>query len=98
LAGRKPANPPRQQQGFVTITHKRCPDCEYEGNLNTDGRSRVVSGSQLRGASQYVGLTKASVGCETCAGKGYLEVESGSIESIDPYALKSCNTGVIRET
>lgn len=80
--------PPQHQRGFVRITHRRCPDCDIEGALNTDGRPIVVSGGQLRGASKYVGLTKATVGCETCLGTGFLEVNPLSPESIDPYALK----------
>lgn len=78
----------QQPRGFVRITHKRCPDCEYEGNLSTDGRPVIIGGGQLRGASRYVGLTKATNGCETCEGTGYLPVDPLSAESIDPYALK----------
>lgn len=81
--------PHQQHQGFVRITHKRCPDCEYEGALNTDGRAVIVGGGQLRGASRYVGLTKATHGCETCGGTGSIPVDPLSVDSIDPYALKS---------
>lgn len=30
----------------------------------------MIGGGQLRGASRYVGLTKASNGCELCEGTG----------------------------
>jgi hypothetical protein len=86
MARPKPANPPPQHKGFVRITHKRCPACEDRGALSTDGRPLVISGGQLRGASSYVGLTKASAGCEVCGGQGFLPVSG--LESIDPYALK----------
>lgn len=85
--------PERQSLGgrFVRITHKRCPDCEIEGRLTTDGRARIIGGGQLRGASRYVGLTKASKGCETCkpyGGHGYIPISPDAPESIDPYARK----------
>lgn len=67
----------------------RCPDCEYEGALSTDGRPVIIGGGQLRGASHYVGLTKATNGCETCEGTGFLPVDPLSADSIDPYALKT---------
>lgn len=89
MAGRKPANEPQHQRGFVRITHKRCPDCEYEENLTTDGRPIVVGGGQLRGASSYVGLTKATRGCETCEGNGFITISPLDPESIDPYARKA---------
>ena len=85
MAHRKP-NPPRHKNGFVRITHIRCPACEDRRALTTDGRARVIGGGQLRGASRYTGLTKASFGCEVCEGKGWLEPTD--LESIDPYALK----------
>jgi len=85
---RKSTSPPVHHHGFVRIQHKRCPDCEYEGSLSTDGRPLIVGGGQLRGATQLVGLTKASRGCETCGGEGYLKVGRLDPESIDPYARK----------
>lgn len=87
MAHRKP-NPPRLQQGFVRIAHKRCPDCEYEGNLGNDGRPRIIGGGQLRGATSYVGLTRATSGCDTCKGSGVIEIDKLDPESIDPYARK----------
>lgn len=90
MAGRKPRNPPHVQHGFVRITHKRCPDCEYDGRLNNDGRARVIGG-QLKGSSRYVGVTRASKGCGTCApygGNGYIPISPTDPESIDPYARK----------
>lgn len=90
MAGR-PRNPARHESGFVRITHKRCPDCEIEERLTTDGRARVISGGQLRGASRYVGLSKASKSCETCrpyGGNGYIPIDRSDPESIDPYARK----------
>lgn len=86
MAGRKPSNPPREKQGFVTITHIPCPACLDRDDLTTDGRARIVGGGQLRGASRYVGLTKASIGCEVCEGRGWMVPTD--LESIDPYALK----------
>lgn len=83
---------------FVRITHVRCPACEQEGLLNNEGRSRVVGGQQLRGASKYVGLTKASRGCEICDGSGSIETTDRErllaagydpqYAWMDPYALK----------
>lgn len=61
-----------------------------EGRLNTDGRARVIGG-RLKGASRYVGLTKASKSCETCrpyGGNGYIPISPTDPESIDPYARK----------
>ena len=89
--GRRPLNPPSNPIGgrFVRITHKRCPACEDRGALTNDGRPRIIGGGQLRGASKYVGLTKASSGCDNCEGKGWLPVDPLSPESIDPYARKT---------
>jgi RecJ-like exonuclease len=85
---RKSVTPPTHHQGFVRISHKRCPDCEYEGNLSTDGRPINLGSRQLRGASQYVGTLKATRGCETCGGTGVIEIHKLDPESIDPYARK----------
>jgi hypothetical protein len=91
-ASRRPINPPSNPVGgrFVRVTHKRCPDCELEGRLNTDGRARALGG-QLKGATHYVGATKASKTCETCrpyGGNGYIPISPLDPESIDPYARK----------
>lgn len=48
----------------------------------------MISGGQLRGASRYTGLSHASLGCDTCEGKGYIEISRNDPESIDPYARK----------
>jgi RecJ-like exonuclease len=89
MSHKRATNPPQHSQGFVRITHERCPDCEYEGNLSTDGRPIVIGGGQLRGATSYVGLTKATHGCDTCKGKGYIDIHPLDPRSIDPYARKS---------
>lgn len=88
MAGRRPANPPRHVDGFVLITHVRCPDCEYNGYLNNQGRPIVVEGGALRGASRDVGLVTMAHGCPTCEGTGSIPVDPLSPESIDPYARK----------
>jgi hypothetical protein len=66
----------------VRITHERCPACEDRGALTTDGRPVIIGGGQLRGATSYVGLTKASAGCEVCKGSGWVEPE----DTRDPYS------------
>lgn len=83
----------------MKVEYVRCPDCEYEGALRNDGGAVVVGGGQLRGATHDVGVTRASAGCPTCAGRGAIPtndleallragIDHPRLASIDPYALK----------
>jgi DnaJ-class molecular chaperone len=98
MAGRKPANGPRHKHGFVRIDYVRCPDCEANGALRNDGGAIVVSGGQLRGSSEDVGVTTRASGCPTCKGKGAIRtddlealmkagIELPTIADLDPYAI-----------
>jgi hypothetical protein len=57
------------------LRDRRCPDCEYEGRLQSDGRARVRGGS-FAGATRYVGAIRATWGCETCRGTGRVPLDS----------------------
>jgi len=88
VAGRKPANPPRARQGFVTRDRVRCPACEDREALRNDGGAKVIRGGQLNGATVDVGITTASAGCEVCkpfGSRGWIEPTDQ--EARDPYSL-----------
>ena len=100
----KSRNPQRVEHGFVSRDRVRCPDCEdgtpLRSDLRNDGGAVVIGGGQLSGASKDVGVTRASVGCETCGGTGSILTtdikrllaagfSSAEIRTIDrdPYSL-----------
>lgn len=84
--------------GFVKVDRVRCPACEDREALRNDGGAKVIGGGQLKGASRDVGITRASVGCEICDGKGSIATSDSErllragitdIRKIDrdPYSL-----------
>lgn len=94
MARKQPAEIP----GFVSVQHVRCPDCEYEDALRNDGGAKVIGGGQLKGSTIDVGITRASVGCETCNGKGSIPtndlaallragIDNARLADRDPYSL-----------
>jgi len=68
------SNATHNPSGFVPVTHVRCPDCEDQNALRSDGGAKIISGGQLQPATEDVGLTTAAAGCRTCGGRGALEI------------------------
>jgi hypothetical protein len=77
--------------GFVRVDRVRCPACEDRDALRNDGGAKIIGGGQLRGSTRDVGITRASVGCEICNGKG-------SISTNDPEALLRAGITEVRKT
>lgn len=71
---KKTRNPPRDDSRFVGRDRVRCPACEDRGALRNDGGAKITGGGQLRGSTKDVGVTRASAGCELCAGRGSIFV------------------------
>lgn len=92
------AKPAGDVHGFVRVDRVRCPACEDREALRNDGGAKVIGGGQLRGSSRDVGITRASVGCEICNGKGSIATNDGEMllraglteirkADRDPYSL-----------
>lgn len=91
-------NPIESTHGFVKVDRVRCPACEDREALRNDGGAKVIGGGQLRGSSKDVGITRASVGCELCGGKGSIAtsdvkalmaagIANAAKADRDPYSL-----------